>query len=108
MNGENSQANGAVSRWVLSGEDATTFHRRAEQRVADDRLGRLAAVQDAERFELLDQSSDVLGGQLAVELARDLAGDLLQVALAVELLEDGVQQRGELQRLPVGSPDHAG
>src|SRR3954471_7294707 len=66
----------------------------------------VAAEDETQRPELLlDEHLDVVGVQLTVGRRADQPGDPVDAALAVDRLEDGVQQRRDVQDLTVGPAD---
>ncbi len=73
---------------------------------ADLGLRSVGQLQQPERQQLgVDQGPDVVGADQPAGSGARVRGDFLEPAAAVDRLEDEVEQAGELERLPVGTPD---
>ena len=95
--------NGRVSRRVTRGSVTSAFHRSASSGLL---LAGAASSVPASRpcvGELLGERDDVLLLDPPPEPVRQRGGELVDAALAVDAVEQPVQQRAELHHLPVGA-----
>ena len=103
-------AKGAVSRFVALLAGDLQAQAQGEQGVGlpDLRVAPSAKLDQARRAQLLlHQVAHVVGAHRPVEALAEGGRDLGRVALAVDLLEGGVEQGGQLDRLAVGPADEA-
>ena len=106
--GRNRSSNGRVIARVTLGSVTRTFQRSDSSGL--DFGGALSSKpgEQALRGELLADLDDVLGLEPAPEPLRHRGGERVHVALAVDLLEQPVHERPELDHLPVGAAGEPG
>ena len=88
------------------GDDPSQAQRQQRVGLPELGLGAVGCAEQAERAQLgLGEEADVVLRHLTAVGRADHRGDLGEAALAVDGLEDQVEQRGQLDRLPVRASD---